>query len=76
MIIAPHAAISSSITANTAAGRSTTVSTGSVLAEQDVNLTVSHISAPRRLCDWSVAAWTSRQTFDERADQPSTHGCD
>ena len=40
------------------------------------SLTVSHISAPRRLCDWSVAAWTSRQAFDERADQPSTHGCD
>jgi hypothetical protein len=43
---------------------------------QTVSLTVSHISAPRRLCDWSVAAWTSRQAFDERADQPSTHGCD
>jgi hypothetical protein len=37
MIIAPHAAISSSIIANTAAGRSTTVSTGSALAEQDAN---------------------------------------
>src|SRR5450759_2111543 len=39
-------------------------------------LTVSHIAAPRRCCDWSIAAWTSRQASDERADQPSTHGCD
>ena len=38
-----------------------------------VNLTVSHISAARRSCDWSVAAWTSRQASDERADQPSTY---
>jgi len=41
-----------------------------------ISLTVSHISAPRRCCDWSVAAWASRQASDERADQPSTHGCD
>ena len=39
------------------------------------NLTVSQISAPRRCCDWSIATWTSRQASDERADQPSTHGC-
>jgi len=37
MIIASHAATSRSIITNTAAGRLTTVSTGSVLAEQDVN---------------------------------------
>ena len=40
------------------------------------SLTVSQISAPRRCCDWSIATWTSRQASDERADQPSTHGCD
>ena len=43
---------------------------------QAASLTVSQISAPRRCCDWSIAAWTSRQASDERADQPSTHGCD
>src|ERR1035437_718075 len=40
-----------------------------------LSLTVSQISAPRRCCDWSIATWTSRQASDERADQPSTHGC-
>jgi hypothetical protein len=46
------------------------------ISGQFTNLTVSQISAPRRCCDWSIATWTSRQASDERADQPSTHGCD
>ena len=45
MIIAPRAVTSSSIIANTAAGRLTTVSTGSALAGQDVNRTLFHCSA-------------------------------
>ncbi len=40
------------------------------------SLTASQISWLRRCCDRSIAAWTSRQASDERADQPSTHGCD
>jgi hypothetical protein len=45
MIIAPYAATSSSIIANTAAGRLTTVSAGSALAGQDVNRTLFYCSA-------------------------------
>jgi hypothetical protein len=40
------------------------------------SLTASRISAPRRSCDWSIAAGTSRQGSYESTDQPSTHGCD
>jgi hypothetical protein len=44
---------------------------------QAPSLTVSQIAAPRRCCDWSIAAWTSRQASDERADQPRLSlGCD
>jgi hypothetical protein len=40
-----------------------------------LSLTASQISSLRRCFDRRIAAWTSRQASDERANQPS-HGCD